>query len=570
MQDKAEKRICQNCKNDFIIEPDDFLFYEKIKVPPPTFCSECRLQRRLVWMKGIELYKRKCDLCGEMKLSMYHPNAPYVVYCDRCWWSDNWDAKDFYVDYDSKRTFFEQWNELLHKTPILGLSIDSTTGELSPYTNHVGNSKNCYLIYYSDYGEDSAFGYQFTHVKNVYNSGSIMECDTVYDSSNLFKSYNIIGGASNNTTSYDCAFIRDCEGAHHCFIATNIRNQSYIYEGQKITKEEYEEKLKEIDLGSYKQYQFWKNKAKDYFKNSIPRPNWETLAVNSTGSYVFQSKNCKECYDVTDCEDSKFLMLIKIGKVKDSYDYVDWGENAELIYEGITIGNGANNVKFSHESGHNIRDIEYSKLSTGGSHHFGCVSIKKTEYCILNKQYTKEEYKKLRNEIIEDMNNNPYINNLGHIYKYGEFFPLEFSPHFYNDTFASKLFPLLEVEVIDRGLRWYEPEDKEYAITIPSSDLPDHIKDVSDSIKNEIIGCSQCKRGFRIINQELQFLRQHNLPLSRSCPFCRIWDKVNVLALNMKLFKRTCHKCNNPFSTHYSKERAPIIYCMKCYKSEFL
>ncbi len=569
MEYNSETKICQNCKNDFIIEPDDFSFYEKIKVLPPTFCPECRLQRRLVWMKGVELFKRKCDLCGEIKLSMYHPNAPYIVYCDRCWWSDKWDPRDFGMEYNPEQKFFEQWNELLHQTPILGLSIDKVSGDLSPYTNHVGNSKNSYLVYYSDYALDSAFAYQLTHSKNVYNSGSVMECDTVYDSSNLFKSYNIIGGASNNTTSYDCAFIRDCEGAHHCFIASNIHNQSYYFLGQKISKEEYEEKIKEIDLGSYQQYQFWKNKALDFFKNSIPRSKWETLSVNSSGSYVFQSKNCQDCFDVTDCENSKFLMLIKIGKVKDCYDYIDWGENAELIYEGITIGNGASNVRFVHESGHNISDIEYSKLSTGGAHHFGCVSIKKTEYCILNKQYTKEEYLKLREKIIKDMDNNPYISKVGHIYKYGEFFPPEFSPHAYNDTFAYRFNSLKKEEIISKGLKWNETEKKEYEITMTNNEIPDHIKNVDEKILLEIIQCSTCQRGFKIIPQELQFLKKLNLPLPRQCPFCRVGDKINHSILNMRLYHRTCDKCQVEFMTHYSKERAPIIYCNDCYKKEY-
>jgi len=31
-----ETRNCQNCKKDFIIELDDFGFYEKIKVPIPN------------------------------------------------------------------------------------------------------------------------------------------------------------------------------------------------------------------------------------------------------------------------------------------------------------------------------------------------------------------------------------------------------------------------------------------------------------------------------------------------------------------------------------------------------
>jgi hypothetical protein len=31
---------CQNCRKQFTIESDDFAFYEKIKVPPPTWCLE--------------------------------------------------------------------------------------------------------------------------------------------------------------------------------------------------------------------------------------------------------------------------------------------------------------------------------------------------------------------------------------------------------------------------------------------------------------------------------------------------------------------------------------------------
>jgi hypothetical protein len=47
---KEEMRQCQNCKNQFTIEPEDFAFYEKIKVPPPTFCPSCRFQWRLSFM----------------------------------------------------------------------------------------------------------------------------------------------------------------------------------------------------------------------------------------------------------------------------------------------------------------------------------------------------------------------------------------------------------------------------------------------------------------------------------------------------------------------------------------
>ena len=46
---KSETKICQNCKNNFAIESEDFNFYEKMQVPPPVWCPHCRLVRRLAW-----------------------------------------------------------------------------------------------------------------------------------------------------------------------------------------------------------------------------------------------------------------------------------------------------------------------------------------------------------------------------------------------------------------------------------------------------------------------------------------------------------------------------------------
>lgn len=566
-----ETRNCQNCKEDFNIEQEDFDFYSKIKVPPPTFCPECRLQRRLVWMKGLELFKRKCDLCGEMKISMYHPDAPYTVYCAKCWWSDKWDFNEYAVEYDSSKSFLAQWNELLHKVPLLGISIDSFSSESSPFTNHVSNAKNCHMIYYCNNIEDSANDYLMTRVKNAYSSGGIMDVENCYDCSHLYKSYNIVGSTGNNRSCNDCFFIRDCEGCHDCFGAVNLRNGAYVFMGEQLTKEDYFKKIKEINLGSYEQYVYWKAKAIEFFKNNYPKPAWETLSQNVSGSYVFHSKNCHDCYDVTDSEDSRFLMLIKNGKVKDCYDYTDWGENSERIYEGVTVGGGVNNIFFTHESGYNIHNVEYSKLTGWGSANcFGCIGVKKGEYYVLNKKYSKEEYEKLRAQIISDMNSNPYISTVGHIYKYGEFFPPEFSPHFYNDTFASRFFHLSKNEVTEKGLKWFDGEKREYTISMESADIPDNIKYVSDSILNEVLQCNNCVRGYKIIPQELQFLQKHNLPLPRQCPFCRIWEKVDTWIENMTLHERTCDKCKVNFKTHYDENRAPRVLCKECYRKEYI
>ena len=89
MEHKQETKNCQNCKQYFKIEPDDFSFYEKIKVPPPTFCPECRFIRRMIWRNERSLHKRTCDMCKKNIISMYDDTVSFPVYCPECYRSDN-------------------------------------------------------------------------------------------------------------------------------------------------------------------------------------------------------------------------------------------------------------------------------------------------------------------------------------------------------------------------------------------------------------------------------------------------------------------------------------------------
>ena len=97
-------QACQNCKQNFVIEPEDFAFYEKIKVPAPTFCPECRMVRRMLWRNERALYKRKCDATGKDIISIYSQDKPLKVYDQKYWWSDNWDPMEYGRDYD-----FSKW-----------------------------------------------------------------------------------------------------------------------------------------------------------------------------------------------------------------------------------------------------------------------------------------------------------------------------------------------------------------------------------------------------------------------------------------------------------------------------
>jgi adenine specific DNA methylase Mod len=99
-----ETRNCQNCKQDFNIEPDDFSFYEKIKVPPPTFCPGCRTIRRLVWRNVRSLYKRECELCKKSLISMYSDDGAPVM-CTDCFNGDGWEQYRYAKDVDWSQDF---------------------------------------------------------------------------------------------------------------------------------------------------------------------------------------------------------------------------------------------------------------------------------------------------------------------------------------------------------------------------------------------------------------------------------------------------------------------------------
>src|SRR3989344_6089896 len=75
-----EIKTCQNCKQNFTIDPEDFAFYDKIKVPAPTWCPECRMVRRMNWRNERVLYHRKSQATGKDIISMFAPDKPINVY----------------------------------------------------------------------------------------------------------------------------------------------------------------------------------------------------------------------------------------------------------------------------------------------------------------------------------------------------------------------------------------------------------------------------------------------------------------------------------------------------------
>jgi hypothetical protein len=147
MSNNSESRICQNCHQSFTIESDDFSFYKKINVPPPTFCPKCRMLRRMSFSNYHNFYKTNCEACQEPTIGIYREDRPYRMYCNPCWWKDNWDGTEYGTNYDETRPFFEQMLELRDKSIFMALETLYPSLTNTIYTNQSGYQKK---LFYDD------------------------------------------------------------------------------------------------------------------------------------------------------------------------------------------------------------------------------------------------------------------------------------------------------------------------------------------------------------------------------------------------------------------------------------
>ncbi len=557
-----EIRKCNNCSQNFAIDPDDFGFYEQMHVPPPTWCPDCRMMRRMGWFGYRILHKRKCDFTGDNVITVYHPDVPNKIYRQDIWWSDKWDPKSYGRDYDFSKSFFEQFMELFKTVPLPALHTAHSTMINSEYCNAASDLKNSYLAFKSDRSENIAYTAATSDLKDCLDTSFTNHCELNYE-------------VINNNKCYETFFSQDCDDCHNiwfsqdlvgcsdCMGCINLRSKKYHILNQSYTKEEYLKEVEKLNLGSSQGIADFQKKANEFFLTQ-PRKNFHgQKAYGSSGDYLYNAKNSKNCYWVAETEDLRYCQLLQAINAAKSYDYTAFAYNAEWIYESCWVGINTQQVKFSFWN-YSAHDIEYSFGCHGGGNLFGCVGLRKGEYCILNKQYAKEEYLELVEKIKKQMMDMPYIDKLGREYRYGEFWPMEFCPWAYNETTAFEFLALTKEQALAVGFNWRDEDKREYRSA--TMVVPDHIKDVPEDILKAILQCD-CGKNYQIIPMELQFLRRFKIPVPRHCPLCRHYGRLKLLN-PIKVFDHTCAKCQKAIQTSYAPDRPEIVYCEACYQAE--
>ena len=549
-----EQKKCRNCSSIFVIAPDDFSFYEKIQVPPPTFCPTCRAIRRMVWWNEHNLYRKKDALTGTEVFSSYPETSSIKVYDRDYWWSDSWDPEEFAREYDVNRSFFEQFHDLLLAVPWPSRDVQRLVN--SDYSNQASDLKNCYLVFNSGMSENCLYGVSSLGVRDsidFYFCGSSELCYELSFGDNCYGCF----FSTDVSNSRNVWFSRDCHDCNDCFGCVNLRSKQYYIYNQPYTKESYKEAIKSLNLGSYASIQEIERQVREFWRSLPYRFAHSLQNTKSVGEYLYNSKNTRYSYQVLGAENVAYSQNMSRG-IKDSMDYTSWGNNAELIYESINVGENARNIKFSYACWPGCSDLEYCVNCVSSSDCFGCVGLRKKQYCIFNKQYSKEEYESTVARIKENMK------KAG---EYGEFFPTSLSSLAYNESVAVDMFPKTKAEAESEGYRWRESEERNFQFTISNSQLPDHIADISDTIAKEVIECGGCHRAYRILDRELEFYRRFLIPVPRLCHRCR-YDKRKELRNPIRWWKRNCAKCNVEIETTFSPDRPEVVYCEECYQNE--
>lgn len=561
-------QACQNCKKDFVIEPEDFNFYEKIKVPPPTFCPQCRFVRRMASMNDRVLYKRKCDLTGKDIFSIYPEGAKFPVYETNAWYSDDWDPYQYGMDYDFSRSFFEQFRELEGKVPHLALTKQGMSVN-SPYTHRVHDMKNCYMLCRATKCEDSFYSYTVGNTKDCSDCAWSSDIELCYECINCERSYNLRFSQDSNNCR-DSLFLYACRNCSNCVGCVNLVNKEFCIFNEQYTREEYVDRMKEFTLNTSSGLAKFEKEFNE-FRKKFPQKSITSLkSKDVSGNCLSNCSNTHYSFDCSDIKDGKYLF--SIFKAQDCMDYFEWGNNSELIYESTNCGINSSRLYFCAQCWMSAHDLYYCDSCPSSSYCFGCIGLKKGEYAILNKRYSKEEYEELLPKVIEHMKKMPYIDDRGIEYRFGENFPSSFFDFAYNETIASDFFPLTKEQAQDKGYLWKEREKRNYTTTINGAELPETIDKVDDSVLSEIIECaekdSQNSVGaYRITPGELVFYRRMDLPLPRVCFDVRHMRRV-AKRPPFDLIKRKCNKCGLEVDTVYTEEYAPILYCEKCYQQE--
>lgn len=548
----SEAKTCQNCKQSFVIEPEDFQFYDRLDIPPSDECPRCRWQHLLAfWVFG-RFRKTQSALSGKTMITTFPESVKFPLYDRTEFVSDAWDPLSYGRAYDFSKSFFEQFAALQCAVPHPHNS--GTKNVNCEWSDDVWSSRECYLSRSLLECEYATYGYRIVRCKNSVDLTYCSDAEFSYDCLYCFKCYRL----RHSFNSRDCLesmFLFDCRNCSNCFMCWNLRGKQYYIFNKPYSKEEYAQKIKEFDTGTWSGL----SKLKEEFnrilrEEAVHRATHNVQVANVYGNFLAETRNCFNCYFLEQSENARHTF--RGFGYKETIDCVGSGfvERAALSDVDLHV---YDTVATSHSS--NCRYAAYLDYCEDCEYCFGCVGLRKKKFCILNRQYTEAEYRELIAKIKDAMRTRN---------EWGRFFPLPMTYSGYNFSLANVFFPETPERVKALGGLW-ESEEVTAHEGRSGNDLPERIEDVADVISAERIICPKTGMSFNIAPRELAFYREHGIPLPRYHFDYRTLERFRPLALSIHPGRTACVVCGKEVEHYYAPELGyKKIACVECYQRE--
>lgn len=589
---------CIYCDDEFAFTDLEKEMYDKHEFCYPDRCPTCNFRLLGGFINDRHLYNISDKSSWKTLISIfphdYNGRVIDAIDYRKQLSDDVWISKSREVS----RDIFSDFQKLYSDMPLPSRLIYPGL-ENCDYASHLAYAKNVYLSYcVFEWGEDIYYTFQAVGgCKNIFSSYGIAQSSNIISSMNTVKSNNVFYGEDIVYCS-DMLYCKNMDNCQNCIFSCNQVNQKYMVFNTQYTKQEYEKIKQDVYLRLNSETEY-KDVIKSYEvfleKNLIQKATIINRSEKSNGDCVINSNNCINTFKANGLENCINIHSSGNGP-EDGTKYfmnsTEAGIAAENCIWSCSVGMNIYNIFFSYATVEGSKNIYYCWDMENCQECMFCVGLRAKKYCILNTQYSKEEYFNKKREIITDLKaEGKWWNSLD--------WDLSLFP--YNDTLAYDYFKVYSVtdvhgniKVIDDQaygkviLTWddfisdatldlggkkkikilWRTRDKEINVpewmeTIQALEIPS-INQVSDTILEKAVICEETKRPYRIIKKELEFYKKQYLPLPKIHHELRVDKLVSSRPIG-QLFAGICDCCGEDCLTVYKKKQKYKTYCNSCY-----
>ncbi|MSU26268.1 MAG: hypothetical protein EXS44_03340 [Candidatus Levybacteria bacterium] len=291
------------------------------------------------------------------------------------------------------QTFFKEIIKIIALGPKPASYI--LNSENCNYGEHIYYSKNLFFSFDCLNCSDS------TYIYDSLVSTNSMDCDYANESDQCYESVDI-HKCSNSSFLENCADIQDssystsCVDCHDVFGCVLLRNKSFCIFNRQFSETEYHQQLEKYKKWPLEKILLTIEELKKQYP--ITQTNELHNENSNYGNYVYYSKDCYICFDTSYSFDCGYNF--NSSNNKNSYDLTYSTEN-ESCYEMINSGKNINSSYLAYSA--NCKNSNYLINCFGLKDSLGCFGLSHKQYCILNRQFTKEEYEKISQPLLEEL-----------------------------------------------------------------------------------------------------------------------------------------------------------------------